>query len=122
MRNGTPVACDRASFASQSASGSSSLQRLFETSIARKTASSTGYAGPGVPATEDTNIGGNGVNGAPDRPAILRGGVLQRRLEQSYEAGREPTILVVPRRRRSTEARADPASADRPERPRSDEN
>jgi murein DD-endopeptidase MepM/ murein hydrolase activator NlpD len=33
------------------------------------------------------------------------GGFLQHRLETSYEAGREPTILVAPRRRRSTEAR-----------------
>src|SRR5450432_1584461 len=80
-RSGTPVASDRANLASQSASGRSSLQRRFEIAMARKTSS----LGSGGPATEDTNIGGNEVAGAPDRTAILRGGVLQRRLEVSYE-------------------------------------
>src|SRR5471030_816773 len=91
-RSGTPVASDRASFASQSASGKSSLQWRFEIAMARETASLES----GGPATEDTNIGGNEVDGATDRAAILRSGVLQRRSEMSYEASREPTILVAP--------------------------
>src|SRR5579864_9734485 len=112
IRSGTPVASDRASLTSQSASGMSSLQRRLETRIASSTASVTGCFPSGDAETEDTNIG---------RLRRLRtrlgryteGGFLQHRLETSYEAGREPTILVAPRRRRSTEARSRQVSAER---------
>jgi len=47
MRNGTPVACERASLRTQSASGSSSSHPRRETASASRTRSSTGCEGTG---------------------------------------------------------------------------
>ena len=52
-----PVASERTSLDTQSASGRSSLQRRFEIATARDTASLTGIDGPEGTATEDTDIG-----------------------------------------------------------------
>src|SRR4029453_3008408 len=66
MRSGTPVASERTSLDTQSASGSNSLLRRFEIARARETASLPGRAGWEGTATEDTDIGRMWGKEAPD--------------------------------------------------------
>jgi hypothetical protein len=58
MRSGTPVAEDLASLASQSASGNSSSQPRFETAMACRTASVTGYFDGGVSEGKGSDMEG----------------------------------------------------------------
>src|SRR6478672_388485 len=108
IRSGTPVASERTSLDTQSASGSNSLQRRLEIATARETASLTGPAGSEGTATEDTDIGGMGRKGRRKGPVYSAAA--------SYGvASNHPTrptggaqILVAPRWRRLTKARALP--------------
>src|SRR6185436_11974457 len=108
IRSGTPVASERTSLDTQSASGRSALQRRFEIVRARETASLTGIAGPEDAATEDTDIGRlrrKGRRKGPVYSAAASYGVASN--HPTRPAG-EPTILVAPRGRRTTQARASP--------------